>query len=90
MHICILFFIVTVFLINIRGKGNLKKFAKILDLDVCEKSLKKRKDNSVHELGSRRSKKRKKLEQEAHDDNYDEFAAHLLFNLSSVPPPLGI
>jgi len=44
------------------GKSNLKKFAKVLDLDVCDKSLRKRKDNSVHELGSRRSiKKRKKL-----------------------------
>eukprot|EP01084_Bolivina_argentea_P274540 467982_1 len=43
------------------GKDNLKKYAKVLDLDVCEKSLRKRKDNSVHELGSRRSKKRRKL-----------------------------
>merc|ERR1719361_306201 len=43
------------------GKANLAKFAKVLDLDVCDKSIKKRKDNSVHELGSRRSKKRRKL-----------------------------
>merc|ERR1712130_235520 len=43
------------------GKSNLKKYAKVLDLDVCEKSLRKRKDDSVHELGSRRSKKRRKL-----------------------------
>eukprot|EP00488_Nonionellina_sp_1-RS-2012_P000198 TRINITY_DN10586_c0_g1_i1.p1 TRINITY_DN10586_c0_g1~~TRINITY_DN10586_c0_g1_i1.p1 ORF type:complete len:126 (+),score=25.95 TRINITY_DN10586_c0_g1_i1:368-745(+) len=43
------------------GKDNLKKYAKVLDLDVCEKSLRKRKDNSVHELGSRRSKRRRKM-----------------------------
>merc|ERR1719216_816146 len=43
------------------GKANLAKYAKVLDLDVCDKSLRKRKDNSVHELGSRRSKKRRKL-----------------------------
>jgi len=43
------------------GKSNLAKYAKVLDLDVCDKSMRKRKDNSVHELGSRRSKKRRKL-----------------------------
>eukprot|EP01084_Bolivina_argentea_P274541 467983_1 len=47
------------------GKDNLKKYAKVLDLDVCEKSLRKRKDNSVHELGSRRSKRRRKMNMNA-------------------------
>lgn len=43
------------------GPENLKKYAKVLDLDVCDKSLKKRKDSLVHSLGPRRSKKRRKL-----------------------------
>jgi len=51
------------------GKANLAKFAKVLDLDVCDKSIKKRKDNSVHELGSRRSKKRRKLNNGAHEQS---------------------
>jgi len=43
------------------GKSNLAKYAKVLDLDVCDKSMRKRKDDSVHRLGSRRTKKRRKL-----------------------------
>merc|ERR1712130_948366 len=96
------------------GKSNLKKFAKVLDLDVCEKSLRKRKDDSVHELGSRRSKKRRKLNKNNSNngnnthsittqpsaynshghqhgfypkqEEYDQFAAQLLFSLSGMPP----
>merc|ERR1712129_109934 len=86
----------------------------VLDLDVCEKSLRKRKDDSVHELGSRRSKKRRKLTSKSNASNsnsnsnsvsmlgqssayggisgfypkqeeYDQFAAQLLFSLSHPP-----
>ena len=62
-----------------------------MDLDVCEKSLKKRKDNSVHELGARRSKKRKKLsENRIEDENYEDIAAQILFNIPSLPPVFGM
>ena len=104
------------------GKQNLAKYAKVLDLDVCDKSLRKRKDNSVHELGSRRSKKRRKMSHgmrkrdphpqpmpavhsnapnmnmsamgynsyynhsQLQQEEYDQFAAQLLFSLSTMNP----
>ncbi|ETO29054.1 hypothetical protein RFI_08071 [Reticulomyxa filosa] len=62
------------------GKINLKKYAKVLDLDVCERSLKKRKDDSVHELGSRCIKKRRKMPSDSQDSIKGEYemAAELL------------
>ena len=83
------------------GKKNLKKYAKVLDLDVCEKSLRKRKDNSVHELGSRRSKKRRKLNStnnhrnqihRNHNNNYvgmNVMDMSMNMNMNMHPHPLG-
>jgi hypothetical protein len=74
------------------GKDNLKKYAKVLDLDVCDKSLKKRKDNSVHELGGRRSKKRRKIGNNTHNNTnhhhhngYSHQTPQLMFGLGSIP-----
>ena len=72
------------------GRSSLKKYAKILDLDVCEKSLKRRKDNSVHELTTRQSRKKKKSMQGNSSDltqNFQHVAASILFNLPTLPPP---
>jgi len=71
------------------GKANLKKYAKVLDLDVSTKSMRKRKDNSVHELGSRRSKKRRKLNNASSSSSRAEVHHHHHYGQQLAMGPHG-